>query len=155
MKNPTTFYDKHHDRIKTGCVVRISNAYFKSDNGLWLVVNAAGDPCWTGRDLCLYKLRRDGKLAKTKYSTNFWPLFPVVSDRAKTVAANEWNRENAEIEIVEPKTYDHIGAYFRSEAEDHDQQADFIERSWGKTESSEALRNKSDFLRNIADSLPA
>lgn len=24
-----------------------------------------------------------------------------------------------------------------------------------KTESSEALRNKSDFLRNVADSLPA
>lgn len=155
MKNPTTFYDKHHDEIKTGCVVRISNAYFKSDNGLWLVVHAAGDPCWTGNDLCLHKMRRDGKLSETKYSTNFWPLSPVVSDRAKTAAANEWSRENAEIEIVEPKTYDYIGEYFRSEAEKTDQEAGTMERYWGESDDSRTLRNKSKFLREVATSLPA
>lgn len=155
MKNPTTFYDKHHDEIKTGHVVRISNAYFKSDNGLWLVVHAAGDPCWTGHDLCLYKLRRDGKLSETKYRTNFWPLTSVVSDRAKTAAANAWNREHAEIEIVEPKTYEYIGEYFLHEARSADQQAEFIERNWIETDASRSLRNKSDFLRTVAESLPA
>lgn len=155
MKNQVTFYDKHHTEIKTGCVVRISNAYFKSDNGLWLVVHAAGDPCWTGNDLCLHKLRRDGKLSETKYRINFWPLTSVVSDRAKTAAANAWNRENAEIEIVEPKTYEHIGEYFLHEARSADQQAEFIERNWTETDASRSLRNKSDFLRTVADSLPA
>lgn len=155
MKNPTTYYDKHHDQIRTGAVVRISNAYFKSDNGLWVVVHSAGDPCWTGNDLCLKKLRRDGKLSETKYNINFWPLNAVVSDREKTAAANAWNRENAEIEIVEPKTHCYIMQHFCTEAESADQQADYIERGWGESESSRVLREKAEFLRSVAQALPA
>lgn len=155
MKNPTTFYDKHNTEILTGCVVRISNAYFKSDNGLWLVVHAAGDPCWAGNDLCLYKLRRDGKLSETKYHINFWPLSSVVSDREKTAAANAWNREHAEIEIIEPKTYKYIGEYFLREAENADRQAEFIERGHGETEASKELRKKSDLMRFTADVVTA
>lgn len=149
-----TYYDINGTPIRTGMAVRISNAYFKSDNGLWLVVRSAGDPCWTGNDLCLYKLRRDGKLSATKYSTSFWPLSSVVSDRARTAAANEWNKAHAEIEVVEPKTYGYIMQHFCAEAEDSDCQADYIEHNWGETDSSRALRNKASFLRSVTESMP-
>ena len=153
MKNPTTFYDKHHTEIQTGCVVRISNAFFKSDNGLWLVVNASGNPCWTGHDLCLYKLRRDGKLSQTKYRTNFWPLTSVVSDRAKTAAANAWNREHAEIEIVEPKTTEYIRQYFLDEESDAKRQAYQVLRYWDNAEEADRMCGVARFYASVAERL--
>ena len=145
-----TYFDKNGTKILTGCVVKISNSYFKSDNGTWLVIHAPGDPGWNGNDLCMKKIRRDGKLSETKYNLCFWPITSYVNDREKAAAAKEWNRAHAEIEIVEPKVYDHIAEYFTGEADKADQQAEYIERGWGETDSSKSLRAKSDFLRFTA-----
>jgi len=46
------------DLMKKGDIVRITGGYFKSDNGLYMVEFAPGDPEWVGRDYCLKGLIR-------------------------------------------------------------------------------------------------
>lgn len=55
--------DKNGRQIQTGDVVLVSGGYFKSDNGLFAVIHAPGDPCWYGESCCLNKLCRSGKLS--------------------------------------------------------------------------------------------
>ena len=155
MKNPITFYDKNGNEIRTGMVVRVSNSYFKSDNGTWVVEHSPGDPCWCGNDLSLRKVRKDGKMSATKYNICFWPLVAVVSDREKTAAANEWNRDHAQIEIVEPKTTEFIRAHFADEAAEAIAEAEKYERYWGASESTEALRDRAALYRRIAETVTA
>ena len=42
--------DKNGVEIRTGCIVEITGAYFKNDNGLWFVEHSPGDPSWCGSD---------------------------------------------------------------------------------------------------------
>ena len=48
--------DKNGRQIQTGDVVLVSGGYFKSDNGLFAVIHAPGDPGWYGESCCLNKL---------------------------------------------------------------------------------------------------
>lgn len=110
--------DKNGVEIRTGDVVRVSNAYFKNDNGTYLVVHSAGDPSWCGRDHCLYRLRRDGKISESKYKTTFWPLSAWTNDRWKNAAARDWNAEHAEIEVISFEKRDGAREYFEKKAEE-------------------------------------
>ena len=47
--------DKNGVEIRTGCIVEITGAYFKNDNGLYFVQRSPGDPSWSGSDYCLKK----------------------------------------------------------------------------------------------------
>lgn len=109
--------DKNGREIKTGDVVRISGAYFKNDNGFYFVENSAGDPSWCGTDHCLKKISKKGKISVAKYNICFWPIHVCVSDRIKRAEANEWNREHAEIEIVDGIDRTEIANHFREEAD--------------------------------------
>lgn len=110
--------DKNGVAIRTGDVVRVSNAFFANDNGTYLVVHSAGDPSWTGNDHCLYRLRRDGKISANKYKTAFWPLGAWTNDKWKNAEARKWNAEHAEIEVIPFEKRDGAREYFAEKADE-------------------------------------
>lgn len=109
--------DKNGVEIRTGCIVEITGAYFKNDNGLYFVQRSPGDPSWCGRDYSLKKISKAGKISKAKYSLCFWPIVSVVSDRWKTAEANAWNKAHAQIEVSAIKNMGEVAAYFQAEAD--------------------------------------
>ncbi len=92
--------DKNGKEIKKGDIVKIAGGYFKSDNGLFRVIHAPGDPDWLGKDWCLYRINRDGTESKSKYKTAFWPLTVTVSSYQKRCEAKRHNAEHATIEVI-------------------------------------------------------
>ena len=109
--------DKNGVEIKTGCIVEITGAYFKNDNGLYFVENSPGDPSWCGRDHSLRKIGKTGKISKAKYNICFWPIGVFVSDRFKAAEARKWNAEHAEIEVKALKNMAEVAAHFQAEAD--------------------------------------
>ena len=43
--------DKNGVEIRTGCIVEITGAFFKNDNGLYFVDRSPGDPSWCGQEI--------------------------------------------------------------------------------------------------------
>lgn len=108
--------DKNGIEIKTGDIVEITNAAFKNDNGLYFVNHSPGDYGWCGRDHCLHKISKRGKLSKSK-ATGFWPIFVTINDRVKGGEARRWNSEHARIEIVKIENMDGVIAHFEETLE--------------------------------------
>ena len=106
-------------KLKTGDIVKIENAYFKSDNGLYFVTHCPGDVNWLGDDYCLEKICKNGKLSKAKYSTCFWPLCSYVSSRKKAAEADVWNKENATITKIDNANTAFIVEYFKNKVEEY------------------------------------
>jgi len=90
------------DLMKKGDIVRITGGYFKSDNGLYMVEFAPGDPGWVGRDYCLKRVNKDFTPSKRRDNIAFWPLMVTVSDYEKANKARRHNAEHARIEVVLP-----------------------------------------------------
>jgi len=88
--------------MKKGDIVRITGGYFKSDNGLYMVEHAPGDPGWLDRAYCLKRVNKDFTPSKRKGSVAFWPLMVTVSDHEKAYKARQHNAEHARIEVVLP-----------------------------------------------------
>ena len=109
--------DKNGVEIRTGCIVEITGAYFKNDNGLYFVQRSPGDPSWSGSDYCLKKIGKTGKISKAKYSTCFWPIMVFTTDRLKAATAHEWNAANAQIEVKAIKNMAEVASYFSGKAE--------------------------------------
>ena len=124
--------DKNGRNIKTGDVVRISNAFFKNDNGLYFVENSEGDPSWHGNDHCLKKISKKGKISTAKHNICFWPIMITVSDRDKKYQAKAWNKEHAEIEIVSGIDCAEIVAYFKGMADNLNIAIDRASLQYGK-----------------------
>ena len=108
--------DKNGREIRTGDVVRVTNAYFKTDNALYYVKYSPGDCSWSGDDYCLNKIHKDGTISTTKYNTAFWPLVITCNDRTKRAIAWDWNREHAEIEVIDTVDRTAIRDHFKNEA---------------------------------------
>lgn len=146
--------DKNNRTMKTGDVVEITGAYFKNDNGLYFVEHTPGDPNWSGRDHCLRRIKRNGELSTAKDNICFWPISVYVNSRDKRAAANQWNREHAEIEI---KTFLHteqIAAYFADEAASLD--ATIKRYTWDFGEDCQTVKDAKEtqaFYRSISDGL--
>lgn len=135
--------DKNNRTMKTGDVVEITGAYFKNDNGLYFVEHTPGDPNWSGRDHCLRRIKRNGELSTAKDNLCFWPISAFVNSRDKRAAANEWNREHAEIEIKAFPHTEHIAAYFASEADSLDvRQSSAIHGTLARTARPSRTRKK-------------
>lgn len=146
--------DKNNRPMKTGDVVEITGAYFKNDNGLYFVEHTPGDPNWSGRDHCLRRIKRNGELSTAKDNICFWPISAFVNSRDKRAAANEWNREHAEIEIKTFPHTEHIAAYFADEAEKQDKEAQRCIWNLGEDhEVVKAIQATRNFLRSVADGL--
>ena len=108
--------DKNGKEIVTGDIVRITGAYFKTDNSLYFVERSPGDLNWNGDIYSLRKIGKKGKVSTAKYNICFWPLVSTVNSREKTILANEWNREHAEIEIVEDVPLQEVKKHFENES---------------------------------------
>lgn len=112
-----TMNDQNSTPIITGDICEITGAYFKTDNGLWLVTSCEGDPTTIGSGLTLHKLGKSGKLLESGSTTTFWPLKSFCSDRRKNAAAREHNREHAQIRRVDGVPTYYAAQYFREHAE--------------------------------------
>lgn len=142
------------NEFKTGDVVRIQNAYFKNDNGLYYVDNAPGDPSWSGRDFCLKKISKTGKLSKAKYNIAFWPLISFVSNYQKNVEARVWNKENATIENASVSDVSEIAAAFVERADNMEQA--IVRREWDFGKDNEWVKKDREiqaFYRSVAERL--
>ena len=134
--------DKNGREIKTGDIVRITGAYFRHDNSLYFVYRSPGDVNWCGNFHSLHKISKRGKVSTAKYNICFWPITSTVSSYEKTVLANEWNREHAEIEITENVPLHEVKAHFENEAAEVQESIDWERsRCYGTNESQ---RLKSD-----------
>ena len=148
--------DKNNRTMKTGDVVEITGAYFKNDNGLYFVEHTPGDPNWSGRDHCLRRIKRNGELSTAKDNLCFWPISAFVNSRDKRAAANQWNREHAEIEIKTFPHTEHIAAYFASEADSLD--VTIKRYTWDFGEDCQTVKDTKEtqaFYRSVADGLRA
>lgn len=103
--------------MKTGDIVQISNAYAKSHNGLYFVAHSPGDPGWLGKDHCLLRVTKAGKLSTRSDSTHFWPLKNFHSSREYCAKADAWNAEHAQIAPATVKDLSQIAAHFQQEAD--------------------------------------
>jgi hypothetical protein len=148
--------DKNNRPMKTGDVVEITGAYFKNDNGLYFVEHSPGDPNWSGRDHCLRRIKRNGELSTAKNNLCFWPISAYVNSRDRRAAANEWNREHAEIEIKNFPSTAHIADYFATEAASLD--ATIKRYTWDFGEDCQTVKDAKEtqsFYRSISDDLRA
>lgn len=110
--------DKNGIEIKTGMIVEITGAYFKSDNGFYFVAASPDDPSWYGRDYSLRKISKRGKVSTAKNSIGFWPIFVTVNSSVKGAEARTWNREHAAIEVRSIENMAEVAGYFRDKAAD-------------------------------------
>jgi len=92
--------DKNGKEMKTGDIVEVRGAYFKSDNGLYKIEHSPGDANWCGDDYCLKLINKDGTYSTRKYNLCFYPLKSYVTDWRKRQDAKAHNAENATIEVI-------------------------------------------------------
>lgn len=140
------------NEFKTGDVVRIQNAYFKNDNGLYFVEHSPGDPSWCGRDYCLRKVSKTGKPSTAKYNLCFWPISSCVSNYQKNVEARVWNRENATIENASVSNFVEIAATFAERADNMEQ--GIVRREWDFGKDNEWVKKDREiqkFYRAVAE----
>lgn len=145
-----TYYTESGTKIRTGMVVRVSNAYHKKDNGLFLVTRTPGDPCWLGDYVSLTKISKSGKLSIAKYRLSSWPLVSYTTDRSLRYTADQWNRENAKIEEASVTSFDGIRAYFEGEASNRMDQAGFEFYHHGDNDTCKEFWACAHWLRSIA-----
>ena len=97
----TNVVDSNGQNVKEGDVIRVSNSYAESDNGLWRVQKLNdGDG---GKGFWLHKVKKDGTESNGKYTTNSWPMNHTYSSNPSYRAAyrdhNGDNGENVKIEV--------------------------------------------------------
>lgn len=110
--------DKNGKEIKTGMIVEVFGAYFKSDNGTYFVEHSGGDPNWLGTDHCLKKIGKSGKISTALRTLCFWPISIHTTDRKKRVEGNAWNKKHAEIEIINTIPHKEVADYFQKKGDD-------------------------------------
>ncbi len=124
--------DKNGVEIRTGCIVRITGAYFKNDNGLWFVEHSPGDPSWCGSDHSLRKISKAGKISTAKRNICFWPIGILISDRCKAAEAHRWNNAHAEIEVLSIPNMAEVASHFEAEADSLDKRIQRMRWDWGE-----------------------
>lgn len=145
--------DKNGIEMKTGMVVEIKNAFFKNDNGKYVIEHTPGDPTWCGKDYSLRRIKRNGELAKTN-PICFWPICTFVSDKFKNIEAKAWNTENATIEVLDFANMSPIADHFNEEADAMEGRMEYDRRYFG--EASNAYMKDveiRDFYRKVAASI--
>lgn len=92
--------DKNGTEMRKGDTVMITGGYFNTDNGLFKIEHAPGDPDWFGSDYSLRRLNKNGTESKRKYNISFWPLLVTTNNYTKRMAAKAHNAKYAQIEVI-------------------------------------------------------
>lgn len=97
----TNVKDINGMNVKEGDIIRVSNSYAESDNGLWKVQKLNDRD--SGNGFWLHKVKKDGTESNGKYTTNSWPMNHTYSSNPSYRAAyrdhNGENGENVKIEL--------------------------------------------------------
>ena len=125
--------DKNGKEIRTGDMVQITGANFKNDNGLYFVEHSPGDVAWCGNDYSLRKISKRGKISKSRYNICFWPIAIFTNSYEKRVNGNAWNKEHAEIEIVNGVPVNEVIDHFMQEAKKAGERAEQLAWRFGET----------------------
>ena len=134
--------DKNGREIRTGDIVRVSGAYFKTSNGTFYVSNLD-----TGRTLWLHRIKKNGEICiPTATSTVNWPLSSYCSDRRKNALAKEHNKEHAQIEVVSDVNTWYVAEHFREEAKKKQEAAEDIRlRNDGRGDADACEKNAREY----------
>ena len=128
-------WDKNGREIRTGDIVQITGAYFKNDNAIYFVANSPGDYGWNGGFHSLHKVGKRGKVSAAKYNLCFWPISVCTNNYEKNVLARKWNREHAEIEIIESVPLQEVKGYFETKVTEAQERIEWERRHYGEYES--------------------
>lgn len=118
--------DKNGKSVHVGDIVRVENAYFKTDNSLYFVET------FDAENAVNLWLKKVGKTGKVLDGVNQWPLHSYCSDSRKNAAARAHNKENATLEIVDGVNAWHVGEWFQREADERKERAENQARLWGE-----------------------
>lgn len=127
--------------MKTGDIVRVKDAYFKNDNGIYFVDHTPGDASWCGSEYSLKKMCNNGKLSTATHNIAFWPLSAFTNNRLKNAECKEWNKEHATIEIIYNIDNSKVIEHFKEEAETMKKQVEYQARYYGEN-SQVAITSK-------------
>lgn len=122
--------DKNGIEIKTGDAVRISGAYFKNDNGLFLVTHSPADPYWNGKHLALRRLCSSGKLSAARCTSSSWPIEVYTNARYKRSVVTWYNKVNAEIEVVHDIPANGKIEFFKQQIKEYEDYVNGPELPW-------------------------
>ena len=93
--------------LKVGDIVKISNGFFKCDNGLYFIENENEGVLW------LHEINETGKVCITPYSQKTYPLESHVMNYEKRKLSYEWNIRKAVIRKVTDIETKYVVDYFR------------------------------------------
>lgn len=112
---------------KTGDIIRISGAYSKNDNGLFVVIHSFGDADWNGceGEYWIEKLKKNGEISTAKYIGTFYPLHSYSNNREYVRKSSEWNEQNVVVEVVEGVNTSYIIDYFKNKADQAKKQKEY------------------------------
>lgn len=148
--------DKNGKEIKTGDVVRISGAYFKNDNAIFFVTHSPGDVTWSGKYHSLHKISKAGKISTAKYNLSSWPLSIMTNSYQKRVEGNTWNKEHAEIEILDMIPTAEIKAYFEEQSKENaTAENDYSRRFGEQSEITKQAIQAKEFYAELAAKISA
>lgn len=125
-------HDINNVELKVGQIVRISGAYFANDDGFYYVEKVPGCPAWTGRDCCLKRICKNGKISTAAHNICFWPIAVFVNDRYKAAAANEHNKNNATIEIIYNINNEYVKKEFENACKTACENANYYSLRWSE-----------------------
>ena len=139
--------DKNGVEIRSGMIVEISGAYFKRDNGLYFVQHSPGDPGWSGKDHCMQKISKAGKISQAKYNLCFWPIGVFVNDRVKCAEAKRWNAEHAQIEVKPAlSNMSEVAGYFQEKAQRYARDIDRV--VWRLGEDNQFVQQNREIMKH-------
>lgn len=144
--------DRNNREIRTGDFVKISGAYFATNNGLWLVTNGndrPGDP--DGGSVWLDKVKKNGELCVERAGTTIClPLSYYCSDWKKNRAAREHDRDNLRYEVIDGIPTFYAAKYFRDKAANHMERYENCERLGN---ADPETKRYADWYNAVADRL--
>lgn len=132
--------DKNGREMRTGDIVKVSGAYTKRHNGLFVIEHTPGDVSWLGEDYSLQKLKKNGEYSNGSYTTQFWPLSYFSNNGEHNAAAREHDSKNATIEIVGNINTEFIIKHFEEESENSFESAKTW--AWRFSEDSEVTKKE-------------
>ena len=148
-------YDSNNREIRTGDFVTVSGAYFKNNNGLWLVTSAGDEP--NNGSVWMHKVKKTGELCISRAGTTAsLPMGYYCSDWKKNRAAKEHDRENLRYEVTEGVNPWYAAEYFKKESAEYAERAENQRQHWGK-DSEDAAKTQSyaDYYAAVAERLSA